>query len=272
MVATSRAAPVHFTEGFIEADGFRVRYLEAGQGDPLAVFHGGGGLRQFTTHEVLAQDYRVILFEVPGFGDSPVNDRSQSMAELALTMGAAISALGIERFKLMGTSFGGKLALWLAVQQPDRIMALILAAPAAIRPEGGGPPAPPPATDAERLARLWAHPERQPQPAVEPAIIEKQQALGRRIMGPARDAALEALLPGLQVPVMVVFGTLDKVIPPEMGRIYRELLPNCAFILVYDAGHQVDGDRPEAFVALATDFLQRQMGFLVASESALRHR
>ncbi len=271
MVATAQA-PVRFTEGFVEAGGFHIRYLEAGSGDPLVVFHGGGGLRQFTTHETLAEDYRVLLFEVPGFGDSPVNDRSQSMANLALTMGAAISALGIEQFNLMGTSFGGKLALWLAAQQPERVTALILAAPAAIRPESGGTALPPPTTDAERLARLWAHPERQPQPALTPAVIEKQQALGRRVMGPARDAALEALLPGLQVPVLVVFGTLDKVIPPEMGRIYRELLPNCAFILVYDAGHQVDGDRPEAFVALATDFLQRKMGFLVASESGLRHR
>jgi pimeloyl-ACP methyl ester carboxylesterase len=85
----------------------------------------------------LLKQYRVIVFEVPGFGQSPTNERSQSMPELALTMAQASTNLGLERFNLMGNSFGGKLALWMAIQQPERIQALILVAPAAIRPAGG---------------------------------------------------------------------------------------------------------------------------------------
>ena len=59
----------------------------------------------------------------------------------------------------MGNSFGGKLALWLAVQQPERVQALILVAPAAIRPEGNVPPQA--LSPEELMARLYAHPERQ---------------------------------------------------------------------------------------------------------------
>lgn len=259
-----------FTEGYIEADGFRIRYREAGQGEPLVSLHGAGGMKLYRSHELLAAQYRVIVFEVPGFGQSPANERSQSMPELADTMAQAVANLGIERFNLMGNSFGGKLALWLAVQQPERMQALILVAPAAIRPEGGLPPAA--LSPEELMARLYAHPERQaPLPPLDPAIRAKQQALVRRVMGPARDEALESRLPGLNVPVLVLFGTMDRMIPPEMGRLYCERLPNCHLILVYDAGHEVDADRPEAFVSVVSDFIQRHEGFLVSRQSSLIH-
>ena len=259
-----------FNEGYIEADGFRIRYKEAGQGEPLVSLHGAGGMRIYRSHALLAEQYRVIVFEVPGFGQSPANERSQSMPELALTMAQAVTNLGLERFNLMGNWFGGKLALWLAVQQPERIQALVLVAPAAIRPEGGLPPQA--LSPEERRARLYAHPERQaPAPPPDPAIMAKQQVLVRRVMGPVRDESLESRMPGLNVPVLVLFGTMDRMISPEMGRLYCDKLPNCHLVLVYDAGHEVDADRPEAFVSVVSDFLQRHEGFLVNRQSGLIH-
>src|SRR5262245_7642502 len=166
-------------------------------------------MKLYHSHELLAAQYRVIAFEVPGFDQSPANERSQSMPELAHTMAQAVTNLGIERFNLMGNSFGGKLALWLAVQQPERVQALVLVAPAAIRPAGGLSPQD--LSPEERLARLYAHPERQaPAPPPDSVILAKQQALVRRVMGPARDEALESRLPGLHVPVLVLFGTMDR--------------------------------------------------------------
>ena len=266
---TAMAVPdILFTEGYIDADGFRIRYQEAGQGEPLVSLHGAGGLRLSRSHALLATQYRVIVFEVPGFGQSPANERAQSMADLAHTMTQAVTNLGLERFNLMGNSFGGKLALWLAVQQPERIQALVLVAPAAIRP--AQEPAPQDLSPEERLARLYAHPERQaPTPPPDPAVIAKQQALVRRVMGPARDEALESRMPDLHVPVLVLFGTMDRMIPSEMGRLYCDKLPNCHLVLVYDAGHAVDADRPEAFVSVVSDFLQHHEAFLVNRQSGL---
>ena len=63
-------------------------------------------------------------------------------------------------------------------------------------------------------------------------------------------------LADLHVPVLVLFGTLDRMIPSEMGRLYCEKLPTCTLILVYDAGHALDADRPEAFVSAVDDFLE----------------
>src|SRR5436190_12112514 len=102
-----------FREGFIEADGFRIRYMEAGKGPTLVHLHGAGGLRLSPAHDLLAKQFRVIAFEMPGFGTSAENTKTQSMPELAAAMAAAADKLGLDRYNLMGTSFGGKAALWL---------------------------------------------------------------------------------------------------------------------------------------------------------------
>jgi pimeloyl-ACP methyl ester carboxylesterase len=257
-----------FTERYLEADGFRIRYLEAGQGPPLVHFHGAGGLRLSRAHDLLAEQFRVIVCEVPGFGHSAPNERSGSMQELAGTMAAAIDALGLSRYSLMGTSFGGKLALWLAVQHPDRLEALVLESPAAIRPEGHTRPSVPP----EGLGSLvHAHPERHPLRRLDPGVLAQQEALVARLRGPNCDADLESRFADLQVPTLVLFGTQDRIIPPEMGRVYREKLPNCHFILVYDAGHAIGADRPEAFSSLVSEFLERREQFLVSRASTLVH-
>jgi pimeloyl-ACP methyl ester carboxylesterase len=256
-----------FLERFVDADGFHIRYLEAGRGDPLVHLHGAGGPRLSRAHDLLAERFRVLAFELPGFGQSPANERSRSMRELAATMGQAVAALGLEQYNLMGTSFGGKLALWLALQAPERVSALVLESPAAIRPEGhtrGGVPL------EQRASLLFAHPERQPpMPPPDPAILEKQEALVQRLRGPNRDQELESQLGELRVPTLVLFGTQDRLIPPEMGRHYRELLPNCHFVLVYDAGHAIGADRPEAFVGVVSDFLERHEQFVVNRASSL---
>jgi pimeloyl-ACP methyl ester carboxylesterase len=109
-----------FREGFVEADGFRIRYMEAGDGPALVHLHGAGGLRLTPAHDLLAKQLRVIAFEMPGFGASAENTKTKSMPKLAATMGAAAGKLGLDRYNLMGTSFGGKTALWLALQQPER--------------------------------------------------------------------------------------------------------------------------------------------------------
>jgi len=124
---------------------------------------------------------------------------------------------------------------------------------------------------AELASLLYAHPERQRPFALDPAVLAKQEALVARLRGPNRDATLEGRLAGLKVPTLVLFGTLDRMIPPEMGRLYREKLPNCHFVLVYDAAHAIGADRPEAFTSLVSDFLERREQFVVSRASTLVH-
>jgi pimeloyl-ACP methyl ester carboxylesterase len=258
-----------FSEGFVEADGFGIRYMEAGNGVPLVHLHGAGGLRLTPGHDLLSRHFRVIALEMPGFGQSPENTRTQSMPELASTMAKAVEKLGIDKFNLMGTSFGGKTALWLALQQTERVLALVLEAPAAIRPQGAEPPS---GSPEEMARRLYAHPDRLPAiPLPDPAVQAKTRHLVMRLRGRDRDADLERQLAGLATPTLVLFGTVDRVIPPDMGHIYKELMPNCHLVFVYDAGHAISTDRPEAFTEVVADFLERHEAFIISRTETVIH-
>ncbi|HKS89387.1 MAG TPA: alpha/beta hydrolase [Stellaceae bacterium] len=263
-------ADAEFREGFVEADGFRIRYCAAGDGPPLVHLHGAGGMRLTRAHDLLARRYRVIAFEMPGFGSSAENTRTRDMPELALTMARAAEALGLDRFNLWGTSFGGKAALWLAVQRPELLHALVLESPAAMRPPGGGPAS---GTPEEMARQLYGHPERMP-PIVPPppAVAAQTRALVGRLMGPGRDPDLEMRMRRLAVPTLVLFGTLDRLIPPAMGREYKALMPeNSHLALVYDAGHVIATERPEAFAEIVGDFLDRREAFVVSRAETVIH-
>ena len=228
-----------FCEGLVDADGFRIKYWQGGQGTPLVYLHGAGGPRPNPAHDLLAERYRVVAFEMPGFGDSPENTRTQSIGELAATIAEAAKSLGLDRFNLIGRSFGGTTALWLALQAPERVLALVLEAPAAFREESTRPAS--------------SHP------------------LVARLRRPARDPELEARVRELTTPTLVVFGTRDEVISPSMGRIYKALLPNGHLVFVYDAGHAVSTDRPGAFTEVVVDFLERHEAFVISRAETVIH-
>src|SRR5262249_39520262 len=190
-----------FHEGHVDADGFRIRFVEAGEGPALVHLHGAGGPRITPSHDILSRNFRVIAFEMPGFGQSTENTRTGSMAELATTMARAAEALGLDAFNLWGTSFGGTAALWLALQGPERVLAPSPGRPGALGRGGAWPvsgPAP------EMAHPLYAHPGRLAADALPaPATPARSQPLVRRLRGPDRDPALESRLRSLAAPTLV---------------------------------------------------------------------
>jgi pimeloyl-ACP methyl ester carboxylesterase len=250
-----------FTERRVIADGFDVRLLEAGSGDPVVYIHSGGGLHLDESHRLLAEQHRFLAIELPGYGDSAVNETTQTFDEMAGTLGLVVEAAGIEPpYSLVGTSLGGACALHVALLHPERIAALVLVAPAAFRPDGWAPPPP-----TEMPGALYAHPERaaQREPRPTPELMAKQQRVMDRLLGSLDQQALRLRLEQLEVATLVVFGTADRLIPPQMGRIYREHMPNCSYVLLYDAGHELGSDRPEAAAGLIDDFLRRREAFVI---------
>ena len=74
---------------------------------------------------------------------------------------------------------------------------------------------------------------------------------------------------GMDTPVLVLFGTMDRIIPSEMGRHYKALLPHSHLIFVYDAGHAPGAERPAAFTEAVTDYLARPEAFVVTRRGTM---
>ncbi|MGH3248582.1 MAG: alpha/beta fold hydrolase [Trebonia sp.] len=257
-----------FTEHTVQADGFTVRYAESGTGEALVVLHGAGGLRHSRALDLLATQYRVVAIEMPGFGQQP-NETHQTMAQLAQSVAVIIDAIGPDRYHLLGTSFGGATAAHLAVARPDRVISLVLEGPAAFREGSRNPAEIPPE---QMLGAFRTHPERVPAfLPPDPEVMARTWPFVERMLGsrPVYDQELADQLPGLTVRTLVLFGDRDGIIPPQNGRTWRRLLPNCAFILVHDAAHDIQGDRAEAFVDVVSDWLARGWQFLLPDQDTL---
>lgn len=271
MTATPAPADpaARFREGSVSAGGTRVRYLEAGSGEPLVTIHGRGGLHPTAGHALLAGRFRVIALEVPGFGaqDSGLEGGAE---DVAATLAAAAGALlGGGDHALLGTSMGGLLALWWATRLPDHVSTLCLEAPAAFR---AGSPDPATLSPAELFAAMHAHPERKLLGPPDTAWLGRTQALFDRIMGEPHDGELARRVATLQVPTLALFGDRDRLIPTSGGRVLKSLLPRCTFAIVHDAAHDISGDRPEAFADAVTDFVERQEAWAVSHDSAVINR
>jgi pimeloyl-ACP methyl ester carboxylesterase len=139
---------------------------------------------------------------------------------------------------------------------------LVLIAPTAVLPEGYTIPI----MAADQIVKLlYAHPEHVPAHLrVDPAQISTEITLIHRLQGASSDTELEERLDQVQTQTLVVFGTADRLVPPAMGRIYRERMPNCHSVMVYGAGHMVAAERPEALTTTLADFLDLRETFIVS--------
>ena len=105
--------------------------------------------------------------------------------------------------------------------------------------------------------------------AVEVLVLVSPTAV-RPAGGDANDAAdMEARLPDVQCPTLVVFGRDDKSVQPDAAATYRERIPNCNIAFVYAAGHDIAADRPQALINLVSDYLERRETFIVQNRSSV---
>ncbi|MFK7831288.1 MAG: alpha/beta fold hydrolase [Congregibacter sp.] len=120
-------------------DGIRVHYKDEGTGPAVLLVHSSSGdLKDWDIWtQVLRQDYRVVRLELPAFGlTGPVPSGNYSVERYMSMIDALMDDRGIERFAIVGASYGGLVAFRYAATRIDRVSALILANSAGI--EYGG--------------------------------------------------------------------------------------------------------------------------------------
>lgn len=116
----------------IEASGLHTNYHDVGQGEPILLIHGSGpGVSAWANWRLslpeLAQHFRMIAPDMAGFGYSARPENyTYSMENWVKQAVGLLDALHIEKASIVGNSFGGALALALAIAHPDRVHKLVL--------------------------------------------------------------------------------------------------------------------------------------------------
>jgi len=270
---------------YVEAGGIRFAYRRLGVPErlPLVFFqHFIGTLDDHdpALSDAFAADREVILFNNAGVASSSgtVPGTIEAMARDAITF---IEALGLTTVDVVGHSMGGLVAQEVALARPDLVRRLGLVGTG---PRGGEGIGALPAWVAELFTRKYQRQEDMWLPILF-APTQTSQAAGRayieRIVArPDRDAPVSdqsiaaqraalaaygaakdpsyAHLNGLRLPVLVVNGSDDTVIPTINSYILQQFLPNAELILYPDANHGSHFQYPELFARHTRIFLDGQ--------------
>jgi len=232
-----------------------------GSGRPIVYLHSAGGVRLSPALDKIAEKHTLYLPVLPGFDGTPKNDKLKSMADLADLAAEVIESEIKGPCDVIGHSFGGWTAAWLAARHPDKVQQLVLAAPAGFRPEGKGGLVSDPAA---LRKMMFTHPENLP-PEQKPAeVLAQNRAMVHHYHGEtSMDRDLVARLKDIQTLTLILYGTKDGVIPLDSVHLLKERLPHSFLLYVYDAAHALDVDQPDRYARLITDFLARGEAFIV---------
>jgi pimeloyl-ACP methyl ester carboxylesterase len=222
---------------------------------PLVYLHPAGGVRPTKMLEKLRPHQPVF----PGFDGTPVDPKINSRKELAGWVARYVEKIG-QPCDVIGCSFGGAVALWLAIQRPELVDHLVLECPGGLQSIDAKLRADP----AEFRKALFVHPEK----ALPVSKTKEVEAENRRMLAhygaeDGKDRELLQNLEGITHRTLILHGTEDRIIGRESVQLLKSRLPNSFLVYLWDAAHSIEVDQPERTLELVEGFLERSEAFVV---------
>ena len=261
----------------ISTAGYKTNYHDQGSGAPVLMLHGSGaGVTGWANWRgqipALAPNFRVIAPDLVGFGytERPPGFEYRFMDTWVEQTIALLDALGLEKAHIVGNSFGGSLALALAVRVPARVGRIVLMGSGGVAAEV-----------TPELNELWAY---KPSPANMKKIMsimaynqslvsdEIAEMRYRATIRPGVQEAFEHLFPvprqrwldaqivadeklrALPHSVMIVHGREDRVVPVAVSHRLFEVIPRAQLHLFGECGHWTMIEHRDRFNRLVADF------------------
>ncbi|MCX6396953.1 MAG: alpha/beta fold hydrolase [Propionibacteriales bacterium] len=269
----------------------RVRVSGPADGAPVLLIHGiARSLEDWTeAHDLLAGTHRVISTDLPGFGYSRKGRERPGLAAFARAMAGLLDAAGVsEPVHVMGNSLGGGVAMTLATDHPGRVASLTLVNSVGFGSDANISPLPMAygalaalpglrdyfgpkarAAGAETIRDLFFDRSlATPAQFKHAGLLAKQRDFRATFLGTA--ATLGAPVVGIRagwrrallakvatsgIPVLVVWGDDDRILPPHHLEAAAAALPRARTHMFVDAGHMPQVEKAEEFAALAGAFV-----------------
>lgn len=267
---------------------FSTQYLTAGGGEglPLLLLHGLADSAYSWRWVIpsLAATHRIYAPSLPGFGRSAKPKCKYSPEFFAAFVLSFMNAMGLERAAVVGNSLGGLIAMRLALDKPERVSALVLLDSAGLGQQIGwalrlmtlpglGPllvhwhrTAPGARQWASSLASLLAkHPKQLPaewreelyEMARLPGYLEATIATARsgvNLKGQRDWEILVDRLDGLDVPVLVLWGEHDRIVPVRQTQVLSQCVADARTVVLPDCGHIPQIEQPGRVGYLLAEF------------------
>jgi pimeloyl-ACP methyl ester carboxylesterase len=277
----------------IDVKGVAVAYVDEGaatEQPPLIFVHGLSSYLGYWEHQLphFARDRRVLALDLPGYGASGRPDAPYTPVWYSELIVDWMDQLQIDKAILIGHSMGGQISMTVALNHPERVERLVLAAPAGIERFDAGAARwmkeywtedrALEATEAELRATFTTLVFNRHDDGVERLLEERVRmsrtrafqgtsvAVARSVAG-MLDHPVWPRLGQIEAPTLIVYGTDDRMIPNPVftggstraiAEAGQRAIPHSELVLIPGAGHTVQHDAPDDFNRAVEEFLQNR--------------
>jgi pimeloyl-ACP methyl ester carboxylesterase len=246
------------TPGHIETvNDIEMYYETRGEGEPLLLLHGGGGVG--ANWELIFKEppegYRLVIPDLRGHGRSTNPAEGFTFRQVALDVFALLDCLEIDRFKAIGLSLGAKTLLHMATQQPDRVDAMVLVSATPYFPEQAR------ALMSQLSSQEHSEAEWQQMRQWHKHGDEQIKKLWK-LMSALKDSYDDMnftppYLSTIQARTLIVHGDRDPLYPVNLAMEMYEAIPQSYLWVVPNGGHgPIFGEMTRHFVETALAFLR----------------
>ncbi|MFN2646450.1 MAG: alpha/beta fold hydrolase [Burkholderiales bacterium] len=252
-----------FTDHSVEIDRCRTHFRRGGRGTPLVFLHGASGAPVVLPFmEKLAERFEIIVPDHPGYGRSDEPDWLENIHDLAYFYLDFLAALELERAVIVGSSMGGWMAMEMAVRNTARIGSLVLVSPAGIAAEGVEPADIFLLSPEDTIRKLFYEQkhaeERLAMPMTPEAIdlaLKNRHTTARLAWEPRlHDPFLPKWLHRIDVPVAIVWGKDDQILPVGIAHELKRRMPRAELHVFERCGHLPQVEKPAEFCDLVVRF------------------
>ncbi len=252
---------------------FKIVYAEGGTGDTIIMLHGFGGSKDnwLRFAKYFTPNYRVIIPDLPGFGESskPQDAKYDIMSQVE-RLNLFVKELKLTKFNIVGNSMGGEIAGNYAATYPEMVKTLALFDSAGVHSpiksefasllgKGVNPLVVKDEKGYEELLEFTSV-----KPLKLPSVIKnylakqaiKAAPLNEKIFNEIGKTELQGKLNKIKAPTLIVWGDSDKVINVSAVQIFKKNIKGSESVIIKECGHLPMLEKPQETASAYKDFLQ----------------